>query len=109
MSSEGPSNCMILLTYGNNDWVISYRLLLQTWNAATKSHNTYVVIMKRFVQPTVMLPGPDTKVTIDPQNNAKPTHVSVAVHTSGFGRVQSGPLPRSNKLTKNCYHPKNFS
>ena len=72
---------------GNNDWVSSYRLLLQTWNAATKSHNTYVVIMNRFVQPTVTLPGPEAKVTIDPQNNAKPTHVSVAVHRSDFRTV----------------------
>jgi hypothetical protein len=71
--------------YGNNDWVTSYRLLLQTWNAATKSHNTYVVIMKRFVQPTMILLGPEAKVTIDPQNNAKPTHVSAAVHTGGLG------------------------
>src|SRR5262249_32215293 len=36
-----------------------YRLLLRTWSAATRSHNTNVATMNRFVQPTTVPPDPD--------------------------------------------------
>src|SRR5262245_226048 len=87
VDADRPWNGARLMSPRTGDGGYLLSASAETWNAATKSHNTYIVIMKRFVQPTAMLPGPEAKATIDPQNNDKPTHVSVAVHTSGFGTV----------------------